>query len=49
MTGARARFGSFPPPSSVAEETEMADLAYAVLLIGGFAILALTLRLLERL
>ncbi|MBP2477003.1 hypothetical protein JOF53_005875 [Crossiella equi] len=30
-------------------EREMADLAYVVLLIGGFLLLALTLRGLERL
>ncbi len=46
--GGRARF----EPSPVAlthEETEMADLAYGLMMIGGFAVLALTLRALERL
>jgi len=31
------------------EEVVMADLAYALLLVGGFAVLALTLRGLQRL
>ena len=31
------------------EEVVMADLAYALLLVGGFAVLVLTLRGLERL
>ncbi|MER6993228.1 hypothetical protein ABT337_28800 [Saccharopolyspora hirsuta] len=36
-------------PSSSEECAAVADLAYAVLLIGGFLVLALTLRGLERL
>jgi hypothetical protein len=34
---------------AAAERTEMADLAYALLLIAGFAVLVLTLRGLRRL
>ena len=38
-----------PRRSRPEERTEMADLAYALLLIAGFAVLALTLRGLQRL
>ena len=34
---------------AAAEEDVMADLAYALLLVGGFVVLALTLRGLQRL
>ena len=41
--------GSVATRVAAVEEDVMADLAYALLLVGGFVVLALTLRGLQRL